>query len=395
MGPIASGMPRFPLPSGRLRDLVQHGVLVNTPSRSQISGNHLKLSQLLEPTGSTVELLRTTAMQDSAALDIFPGSDRNSPSDFEKALFLLKNNPPEQRLDISMPYSRYLQLESSWSKFKSENNISDEKRYPSLSYDGLMGIATVVTTQSALHESTAAGFREIIASSVKEYLLMHEPRTMPRIIDFGSTTVKKRRPYASKDPDQFFGYFRPGSKRRLQVVFECGFSEDYKALCRDKDLWIQHMGAKVVVLISLKEKPYYKSPPTSYDNIEDVDAEIEKMEQHVAEVLEKSIGQNSYGPLEYRGHIWLGKMEELFVEVWRAERREPPTRKWLMKDGYFHHLQSIGLKISDFFPENEWAPCQLPDSEVQFPDRDQLFLKVVAAMQPTASERFADFLYSL
>ncbi|KAK9237715.1 hypothetical protein V1525DRAFT_359966 [Lipomyces kononenkoae] len=379
----------------RLRDLVQHGVLGNTPLKNEISGNHFILSQLSESTGSTAELLSTTAMQDSSALDIFPGSDRNSPSDYDKALFLLKNNPPEQRLDVPMSYSQYLQLESSWSKSKSENNISEEKRYPSLSYDGLMQVATVVTTQSALHEYTAAGFREIIASSVKEYLAVHESRAIPGIIDSGSTTVEEPRPHgwASKEPDQSFLYFRPGSKGRLQVAFECGLSEDYKALCRDKDLWIRHMGAKVVVLICLKEKPHYRSPPTASDNAEDMRAEVDKMEQHVAEVLGKNIGQNSYGPLEYRGHIWLGKIDELFVEVWRAEQPNP-TRKWLMKDGHFNPLPSIGLKIRDFFPENEWAPYQIPDSEVQFPSSDQLFLKVVAAMQLTARARFAHFLHS-
>ncbi|KAK9343456.1 hypothetical protein V1522DRAFT_413275 [Lipomyces starkeyi] len=61
--------------------------------------------------------------------DMFPGNDRKSSSDYDEALFLLKNNPPEQRLDIPLPYSQYLKLEESWSQFKSENNISEERRF--------------------------------------------------------------------------------------------------------------------------------------------------------------------------------------------------------------------------------------------------------------------------
>ncbi|KAK9342846.1 hypothetical protein V1522DRAFT_357659, partial [Lipomyces starkeyi] len=40
-----------------------------------------------------------------------------------QALFLLKNNPPEPRLDIPLPDSQYVKLEESWSKFKSENRV--------------------------------------------------------------------------------------------------------------------------------------------------------------------------------------------------------------------------------------------------------------------------------
>ncbi|KAK9368128.1 hypothetical protein V1509DRAFT_544065, partial [Lipomyces kononenkoae] len=101
---------------------------------------------------------------------------------------------------------------------------------------------------------------------------------------------------------------------QLQVVIECGVNENYNALCRDKDLWILQMGATAaVVLMCLKEETHYKSPLTEH-NIEDKVAEIEKMEQYVAEAMLKKLNEDNYGPIEYRGHIWLGKLDELFVE---------------------------------------------------------------------------------
>ncbi|KAK9242668.1 hypothetical protein V1506DRAFT_63114 [Lipomyces tetrasporus] len=144
-------------------------------------------------------------------------------------------------------------------------------------YD-LMQLATVVTTQSSLHDYTGGVFREIIASSVNEYLSIHEPRAIHRIVNYGSTTMKELNSYGktTKEPNQSFGYWRPGLRPQLQVAIECGVSENYKALCRDKDLWIQHLGAKVVILICLKEVPHYRSPRTAYESIEDPVAEVKK-----------------------------------------------------------------------------------------------------------------------
>ncbi|KAK9345201.1 hypothetical protein V1522DRAFT_436688 [Lipomyces starkeyi] len=216
------------------------------------------------------ELLNTSATPALPSSDRFPLNDRDSCSDYDEALFLLKNNPPEQRLDIHLPYSQYVKLEESWSKFKSENNISEER---SLSYNSLMQIATVVTTQSALHDYTGAVFREIIASSVNEYLSIHEPRAIRRIKNYGSGTMTELSPYGktSKEPDQSFGYGRPGLRPRLQVAIECGV----------------------------------------------------KMDQYVAEAMANNLEQDKYGPIEYRSHIWLGKLDEVFVEVWRADGQQP------------------------------------------------------------------------
>ncbi|KAK9367846.1 hypothetical protein V1509DRAFT_625525 [Lipomyces kononenkoae] len=295
---------------------------------------------------------------------MFPGTDEDS----DKALFLLTHNRPEQRLDIPMTYSQFLQLEESWSNFRSENNISKEKRYPSLSYNVLMQIATVVTIQSALHDYTASVFREIIASGVNEYLSIHKPNAIARLKNYGSSTRRKLTPRgpSSKEPDQSFGYGRPGRKPRLQVAIECGVSENYTALLRDKDLWIQHLGAKAVVLIGLKEAPRFENPRPPYENIKDPVAEVDEMEQHAVIAMKHNLEQGVYGPIEYRSHMWVGKLDEVFVEVWRAGETQP-LKKWLIRYGCPNRLpKTIGLKISDFFPENEWATIKIPDSNVPF-----------------------------
>ncbi|KAK9385164.1 hypothetical protein V1515DRAFT_609099 [Lipomyces mesembrius] len=54
---------------------------------------------------------------------------QNSSWDYAKALDLLKKNPPEQRIDIHLPYSLYLRLEESWSRFKAEASILENQKY--------------------------------------------------------------------------------------------------------------------------------------------------------------------------------------------------------------------------------------------------------------------------
>ncbi|KAK9344023.1 hypothetical protein V1522DRAFT_411603 [Lipomyces starkeyi] len=336
---------------------------------SQTTRERLKVNSSPESTRPTTRLSSSGAMPIVRSTDILPRTDDDPYSNYDKALYLLKNNPPEQRLDIRLPYSQYLKLEERWSKFKSENSIPEEMRYPSLSYNSLMQIATVVTIQSALHGYTAAVIRDMIASAVNEYLSTHKPNEIRRIINSGSTTNKRLCPdgKSSKKPDESFAYDHGHGRPRLQVVIECGVSENYRALCDDKDLWLQRLGAKVVVLICLKETPQFKNPRTAYQNIDDVIAEVERMDQHVDGNMKHNLEQGNYGPIEYRNHMWFGRLNELFLEVWRADGKQP-VRKWLIKDAHSYNPlpRTVGVKISDFFPDNEWSVFKIPDSNIHF-----------------------------
>ncbi|KAK9372158.1 uncharacterized protein V1513DRAFT_385347, partial [Lipomyces chichibuensis] len=366
-------------------------VLNLTSWTCQTSRKRLKLSSSSEFTGAPSELFSTGGMPAIKPTDV-PANDK----DYDQALSLLTQNPAERRLDIRMPYSQYLKLEKSWSKFKAENNIPEEKKYPSLSYNALMQIATVVTTQSALRDRTAAALRKIIESNVNEYLSVHKPSERRRITDNASTTMKELSPHGrtSKEADESLMYDGPDREPRLQVAIECGFSENYKDLCRDKDLWIGHLAAKVVILICLNEAPRFNNPGPPYENITDPVAEVKKMRQHAVVAMKHNLEQGVNGPIEYRSHMWVGKLDEVFVEVWRAGE-EQPVRKWLIRDGHLNRLpKTVGLKISDFFPEDVWAAIKIADS-VSFRGGGDLLDSLRGSMQLTASMRFIDFLYSL
>ncbi|KAK9314956.1 hypothetical protein V1524DRAFT_431056 [Lipomyces starkeyi] len=92
-----------------------------------------------------------------------PVKDEKERSDYDQALYLLDNNPPEQRLDFHLPYSQYLILEECWSKIKSARNISEDQKYPYLAYKSCAEFVTVVTVPPDLHEAAAL---ELVATCI-------------------------------------------------------------------------------------------------------------------------------------------------------------------------------------------------------------------------------------
>ncbi|KAK9235915.1 hypothetical protein V1525DRAFT_458071, partial [Lipomyces kononenkoae] len=86
--------------------------------------------------------------------NISSAQDKGMDANYNRALNLLKSNPPEQTLDLQLPRAKYLQLENAFLKLYPE---SLELRYPSLSYNSFTETVTVVTAPANIHESAASG----------------------------------------------------------------------------------------------------------------------------------------------------------------------------------------------------------------------------------------------
>ncbi|KAK9241733.1 hypothetical protein V1506DRAFT_556409 [Lipomyces tetrasporus] len=262
--------------------------------------------------------------------------DESALSDKDMTLSLLKNNPPEQRLDIPLSFSQYLELEEDWSNIKTETGISEDQRYPYLSYNSLIHIATVVTVPRDLHEIT----REIM-NSIEAYLSIHKPDAVGTIVDSGSA----RRIYLMSD-----GVFK----------YNRGSSETYAALCRDKDMWLDGRHVNVCIL------------------------SIEKMNL----VANKNM-PSRYGPISYRNHHWLGTLKEGFIEVWRENSS---VRYALMETGKIHDTlpTNIGPRLREFYPKEAWKAADIPDGDI--PINGTIFMiHIKTAIIATAVGRFSDF----
>ncbi|KAK9234807.1 hypothetical protein V1525DRAFT_437481 [Lipomyces kononenkoae] len=306
-------------------------------------------------------------------------------SNFNDSFTLIKENVPEQRLDIQLPYEKFLELDAAFSEMKSEAGISEEKRYPSLAYNSLTETVTVTTTPAGIHEGAARRIETEIISFAENYLSTHSPHSEGPIGQSGSTTM-----YFGQG-----GYHRSyvsHHTRNLMVAIEVGTSEKYSKLCADKDMWINGKGVNVVILICINESPRFRFPAAArYRDIVNAEAEIDVMGQTVDDIAESNAAQDLYGPLRYKDHKWVGKLNDAFIEVWRANTE--PVRNNLIQNGSaLDNVPNSLIRISDLYPRDAWEAINIPDASIPF-DNAKFLRKLRNDMVMTAVCRFERFLY--
>ncbi|KAK9351442.1 hypothetical protein V1505DRAFT_400535 [Lipomyces doorenjongii] len=349
------------------------------------AGKRFKSDSSAEFTRSTTAVSSTTSVRLST--DMSPVTEEKELSDYDQALYLLENNPPERRLDFYLPYSRYLKLEECWSKIKSARNISEDQKYPYLAYNSCAEYVTVVTVPRDLHEIAAWELGMEITDGARKYLSKYLP--------VGSTTTKGsfgKYANSKKQADGTIKYKGPGAMNEVMIAIEVGYSEHYTALCRDKDAWIDGQHAKICILVCLDESPRFRNPRTRHENVGDVIGQCAAMVQAVTETVEKDTSLGYYGHIEYQGHKWIGNLEEAFIEVWRAKKRHPTRYQLIQNSWRCNRLpKTIGLKLRDFIPDEDWEAANIVDSGISF-DGDLYVRSLRTTMVTTAEERYKDYI---
>ncbi|KAK9351141.1 hypothetical protein V1523DRAFT_442143 [Lipomyces doorenjongii] len=358
-------------------------------------GRRSKLDSSPDFSRTPTDVSSTTSV--TVSMDKSPQKNgRGGHSDYDTAIDLLKNNPPEQRLDFHLPYSQYLKLEDCWSKIRLAQNISEDQKYPYLAYDSAAEIATVVTVPRALHEDPALELGLMFIEGAREYLSSHgaDASLVASVRNSGSTTFKGIYCSYSRSKKQADGtivYTPFGGHTTIMIAIEVGYSQDYTAHCRNKDQWIEGLHVKVCVLVCLDESPRFRNPRTLNESVGDVEAEMEKMGRSMAAVI-RDQPQNYYGSIVYRDHKWVGDLTEAFIEVWRANKRQPIRYQLLQNAWSCNRLpKTIGLKVSDFVPDEDLKAANIPDSSLSFDAI--LYVDILRrSMQTTAEERYLEFI---
>ncbi|KAK9367298.1 hypothetical protein V1509DRAFT_654010 [Lipomyces kononenkoae] len=295
-------------------------------------------------------------------------------ADYNEALELLKNNPPERVVDVRLPYSEFLQLDQ-------ETDISEDQRYPYLAYNSPAEIATVVTDPNSVHEVVVYEISHAIETAVDTFLSNHCPQLLPWIRPAGSTTISNfrgRYQRSRKQPDGGFFVAYPNMSSRLKIVVEVGFSESYAKHCRDKDLWLEGYGVNAVIFFRLHESPRFRYPRTPFDKVIDARTAVARMEAFVSEEWQKNYSELYFGPLYYRDHMW----------IWRTG--EEPVKQDVILSGRICDPipTTLGLKISDLGPHDLLA--MVLDKEIEF-DAKLLSQRVMCAMRDVGIARFAQY----
>ncbi|KAK9319824.1 hypothetical protein V1517DRAFT_376163 [Lipomyces orientalis] len=330
---VAKEKSRTPVGHGSVKSLDIDGL-----TRNSSATNHQSVAKTVGFTfGGAAPPMPVMESKDASC-----APDKGIDANYNRALNFLKSNPPEGRLDVQLPRTKYLQLEKAFLKLYPE---SLELRYPSLSYDSFTETVTVVTCPGNIHESAALGLLNPMVADAEQYLSTHSLAS--RILDYGSTTTKNFEGEfegSTKQPDGGVRYkYLDGNK--VTVVLEAGFSEDYNSLCRSKDMWINGHGVNVYILLCLTEKPRFKNPTTEYGDIEDVKAAITLMESSMNETLGLNLSNNRHVQFLYRGHKWAGELKDVFIEIWRTGTSISSRYTKLF------HLMRL------FTSKNLWGPC--------------------------------------
>ncbi|KAK9342775.1 hypothetical protein V1522DRAFT_460679 [Lipomyces starkeyi] len=322
-------------------------------------------------------------------------TDSEALSNYNAAFTLLNENPPEQRLDVQLPYEKFVQLDAAFSELKSAAGISEEQKYPSLTYNSLTETVTVLTAPSSIHESAARSMDSEMKEYVNAYLSTRSPDTLQNICLIGSTTEHFPGLYgrSRKEPDGGFRYTTVDGEDKVTIVYEVGYSEAYSKLLDDKDIWIHGKGVNVFILISFKETPRLAYPATpSYRDITDWRAARAAMSRIVGRTTQLNIQQGYYGPLRYRDHTWAGELKEVFIEVWRQDTN---SRYYLIEEGFSlandDLPRTLGIRISDFYPQDVWEASDIEDGTVPFKSSNFLG-RLRRDMSKAAQNRFEGFL---
>ncbi|KAJ8104409.1 hypothetical protein POJ06DRAFT_279840 [Lipomyces tetrasporus] len=262
--------------------------------------------------------------------------DENALSGYEKALSLLKHNPPERRLDVHLPYSEYLKLDESWSNTRSARNISEDQKYPYLAYNTVAEIVTVVTVPRDLHEGPAVNLGPMILTGAQEYLSSHGADAS-LIVNLGSTTIMGRYGRYAKIKKQADGtimYNGTGAQAKVMNAIEVGYRPH----------------VKVCILVCLDESPRFRNPDSRYEHVANVDVEMEAMARCVAESL-------------------------LIQNAWSSNRLP----------------KSINLKMSDFVPDEDLVAANIPDGSLSFDGNLNVHI-LRKCTETTAEQRYQEFI---
>ncbi|KAK9495398.1 hypothetical protein V1508DRAFT_348590, partial [Lipomyces doorenjongii] len=323
-------------------------------------------------------------------------TDSEAISNYNAAFTLLKENPLEQRLDVQLPYEKFVQLDAAFSELKSAEGISDNQKYPSLTYNSLTQTVTVVTAPSGIHEAAARWIDLGMWQYVNDYLSTRSPDTLQNIRPIGSTTMHFSGLYgrSRKEPDGGFVHAPVDSEGKVTIVYEVGYSDAYSKLLDDKDIWIHGKGVNVFVLMSFKETPRFAYPATpSYRDITDSRAERAAMSRIMGRTAQLNVEQGYYGPLRYRDHVWAGELKEVFIEVWRQDTN---SRFYLIEEGFSlanEDLPStLGIRISDFYPQDIWEASNIADGTVPF-NSSSFLGSLRHDISMAAQNRFEGFLF--
>ncbi|OQV11306.1 hypothetical protein CLAIMM_15162 [Cladophialophora immunda] len=222
------------------------------------------------------------------------------------------------------------------------------ERWPRFSYNSVTSTLKIYAMASWLHET--------VISFINKYFWTTFERALPTHIfdDVQITTGLKMNGFAAEYRDSTkvadIGIFMTNNTRNeLRWALEVGFSEKYDDLREDIRLWlIGNPTCSMAVLVNITESPIHQCP---LDFDLDLCDEL-GMPQDGDQMTEEHFTlHGDYGPVEFKGHQWVGQISEVYLEIWtRNPRTGVPRRRGGRISIVPPTNQSPQFQLADFLP---------------------------------------------
>ena len=203
--------------------------------------------------------------------------------------------------------------------------------WPSISFNSRTDTGIIQWMPSPVHETFASPFIGSHAGATQDL----RPEIARQLEVVGSQRVGAafRGAYegSKKEADVLFMYEHQNGDVLFTAVVEIGFTETHEELVEDVKLWIEgNRDIRTVVLIKVEESPRYCSPISKMEDDEVMDLGFPDPKDLKASMVVLKDSNDSFGPLQIKNLIWVGKMS-VWLEIWKrdtvsGEARQQGTR---------------------------------------------------------------------
>ncbi|KAK9481600.1 hypothetical protein V1527DRAFT_522531 [Lipomyces starkeyi] len=257
-----------------------------------------------------------------------------------------------------------LEVPASREEFDLVQEILDREHaeYPQLWYDGWRNVAIIVAPPTPLHLGMAGALLSRISDEVKLNSGISSEFSPNLTQDADRRTTKNTgRGLTTRAGDGALRYWE-GKRATLMIAVEVGVSQSYASLRQAISWSVVVLGCPLGLAMSIHEESRSSgAPPTRYyASLEEANAVLEEAEDD----LYQQLLQHPYGPLEWDGDTWSGKIDRVVLETYRPQDEncsldtllEPSQSFMVVQDGeYVGHDISPNLRevvVGDCIPSH-------------------------------------------
>jgi hypothetical protein len=176
-------------------------------------------------------------------------------------------------------------------------------------------------------------------------------------------------------------------KTELKWILEVGFSEQYKQLKDDAQLWLSSPQVSMVTIVGFCETPRYHCPLPicSETGEEELDPrEVPGIPSDITAICsEDVILEGDYGPATYKGLRWAEPISEAWMETWVRDMHGEVIQRGNRVD--LLHADRVELEFGDLLP-----PSYQPTITVNL---ERFRSALPYSIQEMAASRCQDALY--